>query len=188
MLVDTNMVPPRAHTQRRVWEPSEAWASASGPVTITDPGEPEQISFVAFAVPAGQPRPRFRIMRMGRRLIGKAYSPKGKHSDLKDSIRAAVCRAVGQRPVIDNPVAVTIECWMPKAKSNRTPRWWSGIKPDIDNIAKCVLDGINDSGVWRDDSLVSRLEVSKIDSPAEEAAPRVIVTITILPPRLKEKK
>ena len=34
-------------------------------------------------------------------------------------------------------------------------------KPDVDNLAKAVLDALVDQGVIKDDSLVTRLEVAK---------------------------
>lgn len=173
----------------RVWEPSRRWAqcaSEAGGYEID--GGNRSMKFEVAAEPVGQPRPRFRIMRMGRRLIGKAYSPTGKHSELKRCVIASAretLRASGMEP-FGGPVAVGVECWMPKAKSNRTPRWWSTIKPDIDNIVKCVLDGLNDAGVWRDDAQVSALVAEKIDTPGEDWQPCVFVTITELPVRIKE--
>lgn len=120
---------------------------------------------------------------MGRRLIGKAYSPAGKHSALKGAVRNAACRAFGSSPTIGGPVAVEVECWMPKAVSDRTARWWHSKKPDIDNIAKCVLDGLNDSGVWSDDAKVAILRVAKIDTPTDTHEPRLFVAIQELPER-----
>ena len=121
-------------------------------------------------------------------MFGKVYSPVGKHTQLKSAIRNAACRAVGVANEIRGPVSVVIECWMPKAKSNTSPRWWSTKKPDVDNIAKCILDGLNDSGVWGDDAQVVCCVVSKIDSPAEEIEPRTFVTISELPQREKPPK
>lgn len=34
-------------------------------------------------------------------------------------------------------------------------------RPDIDNLAKAVLDALVDQGVIKDDSIVTRLEVAK---------------------------
>jgi Holliday junction resolvase RusA-like endonuclease len=182
MDLDNDIEVARERNARGVWEPSGRWASAAGSVVV-GLAELREWSFEVGAEPVGQPRPRFRIMRMGRRLIGKAYSPTGKHSELKSAVRNAACRAVGKVSTIDSAVAVTIECWMPKAVSDRSARWWHSKKPDIDNIAKCVLDGLNDSGIWSDDSRVAILNISKIDAPDGDESPRLFVAIKELPER-----
>jgi Holliday junction resolvase RusA-like endonuclease len=49
-------------------------------------------------------------------------------------------------------------------------------KPDIDNVQKCVKDGMN-GVVWRDDALVIEVRVSKRYS----TAPGVCVSVEQLP-------
>ena len=46
-------------------------------------------------------------------------------------------------------------------------------RPDIDNLAKAVMDAINQVGIWEDDSQVAHLDIRKIYS--EE--PRCLITI-----------
>lgn len=48
------------------------------------------------------------------------------------------------------------------------------VKPDVDKLARALLDGITDAGVWKDDSQVTRLDVEKVYG----AAPGVHVIIT----------
>lgn len=54
------------------------------------------------------------------------------------------------------------------------------VPPDVDKLARSLLDGITakGEGVWRDDSQVVRLEVSKVYATGE---PGVAVTITNYP-------
>jgi Holliday junction resolvase RusA-like endonuclease len=40
-------------------------------------------------------------------------------------------------------------------------REWSERKPDVDNVAKAVLDALTDAGVWGDDAQVVRLVVDR---------------------------
>ena len=48
------------------------------------------------------------------------------------------------------------------------------VKPDVDKLARALLDGVTDSGIWKDDSQVTRLEVEKVYG----AAPGVHVVIS----------
>jgi Holliday junction resolvase RusA-like endonuclease len=67
------------------------------------------------------------------------------------------------------PVAVELRFAMPRPKSHfgakglkpSAPQFHAG-KPDVDNLAKLLLDRITRSErIWRDDSQVVQLEVSK---------------------------
>lgn len=56
----------------------------------------------------------------------------------------------------------------PKAHYNRhgdvrptSPKWHTS-KPDVDNLAKAVMDALTQLGVWEDDSQVVRLDVGKV--------------------------
>ena len=56
------------------------------------------------------------------------------------------------------------------------PREWKPSKPDGDNVAKLVLDAMNEL-VWRDDSQVVSLEVLKMIAAGDEQ-PHLEITIT----------
>jgi len=42
------------------------------------------------------------------------------------------------------------------------PPNWHGQRPDVDKLARAVLDALTDAGVWRDDAQVSSLIAQKV--------------------------
>lgn len=72
----------------------------------------------------------------------------------------------------DVPVRVeaTFVFERPKSVKREAP----SVKPDVDKLARALLDGVTDAGVWKDDSQVTRLEVEKVYG----AAPGVHVVIS----------
>lgn len=113
---------------------------------------------IRFEIP-GKPVPKARP----RVVHGHAFTPE-KTKDF-ETLVAAKYKAAGGR-IYDGPVAVTIAVWyqMPKSwpKYKRTDM--KGLphtsKPDMDNVIKSILDGLN--GVaWEDDAQVCKITASK---------------------------
>lgn len=105
----------------------------------------------------GKGRPRFV------RAKGRAYTP-DKTAEAMAAIRAAWTDATDERALRGTPVSVTIMTTrpLPKSRPKKVKREADTVKPDADNIAKCVLDALN--GVaWDDDTQVTRLSVLKLD-------------------------
>jgi Holliday junction resolvase RusA-like endonuclease len=50
-------------------------------------------------------------------------------------------------------------------------------RPDLDNLIKSVLDGLNSSGFWKDDSQIAKLVAEKLWTDKE---PRIEITISTL--------
>jgi Holliday junction resolvase RusA-like endonuclease len=131
------------------------------------------MSTLAFQVtgePKGQPRPRAFARKMGAVHVARFYD-----SDVADTWKGAVMLAIIEAAKFRkwemtlDPVLVTINFAMPRPKSHiganglkaSAPKHHVG-KPDVDNLAKLVLDRITKSGrVWRDDSQVVTLIVHK---------------------------
>nr|DAN37658.1 MAG TPA: Endodeoxyribonuclease RusA [Caudoviricetes sp.] len=66
---------------------------------------------------------------------------------------------------------------MPKPKR---PRWdVPAVKPDLDKLTRAVFDALTDAGVWRDDSRVVDMRVTKRYEDAE-AVPGVWVEVQAL--------
>lgn len=125
-----------------------------------------QIKFTVPLEPIGKGRPRFSSVA-GRPI---AFTPaKTRHAE--NVFRVFARRAMnGQYPFdrkIPLKVDVTAFFTVPKSYSlSRRKRCLEGIetptkKPDIDNIAKFILDGMNETIFW-DDSQVIELNIKKL--------------------------
>jgi len=91
--------------------------------------------------------------------IGRAYA------DWKDAAAAYVRGALDGRPPLSGPVEVRLLVVVrpplrlqPAAGATRS---WCARKPDVDNVAKGVLDALTDGGAWADDAQVCALVVHR---------------------------
>lgn len=89
---------------------------------------------------------------------------------------AAVAARRDDGDQIVDAVAVKIIFFLPRPSSVR--RLMPSVKPDIDKLLRSTLDGISDSGLWKDDCLVVQLAASKRYATADvECAPGAIIYI-----------
>ena len=116
---------------------------------------------VYYGQPAGMPRMRTRRTKFG---VLHYVPPKSPGTLFRNAIRL---KAADQKKLV-GPVELRIECLfaMPtswskakKAKHFGKPHTQ---KPDADNVAKAVMDGLTAAGVWPDDAVVWLLEIRKI--------------------------
>lgn len=125
-------------------------------------------------IPVAKGRPRF----MKRGNFVHTYTPAKTLNEEK--IIAANIKQEWTFEPIDSPIEVSIEFYMPIPKSftkkvkkeielgyNKHSK-----KPDLDNLAKLVLDAMNGI-VFRDDALITRLNLVKVYSDK----PRIFVQI-----------
>jgi len=117
-----------------------------------------QVIFSIEADPVGKQRPRF--------SRGRTYTPK-KTVDFENKIREKAKSAMGSSEPLETPVAVFIYIshTVPASYSKkRTETCLANFerprKPDLDNVAKLVLDAMN-GVVYKDDVDVVRLNVTK---------------------------
>lgn len=105
----------------------------------------------------------------------------------RGDIRDALLDPTGERQQLDEPVAVHLVFAFARPKSHyRTGRNAHLLRdnaptapispPDVDKLARAVLDAIGSAGVWRDDSRVTELTATKVYAAAGE---RTGVHITI---------
>jgi len=107
------------------------------------------------------PQPRARITTRGK--FAHAYTPKS-HPVHDYRTQLAVAARLAGLTLTGEPIDVVIDAVFERPKSHMLK---SGVKataprlprPDVDNVAKAVLDALQD--VMGDDSLVARLVVEK---------------------------
>lgn len=105
-------------------------------------------------IPAAQPRQKF--ARRGNYV--HTYTPKSADG-WKSAIRAEAIKS-GVKIGKGVPVELSIVFTMPRPKS-RAGEIQHVVKPDIDNLAKAVMDALSGAGIWHDDAQVYRLGVIK---------------------------
>jgi Holliday junction resolvase RusA-like endonuclease len=77
----------------------------------------------------------------------------------RDSVAAAAADAMNGASPIDAPVTVTITFFFARPQSVKRPL--PSVRPDIDKLARAVLDGLTAGGVYTDDSRVVDLHAKK---------------------------
>jgi Holliday junction resolvase RusA-like endonuclease len=99
------------------------------------------------------------VMVRGGRVM---FYTKKKVQDAKDKLTAALRRHAPRKP-IDWPVLVTIRFWFAPVKARPLEKT-HGVRPDVDNLAKGVLDCLVPAGWLKDDALIDQLIVTKARS------------------------
>jgi Holliday junction resolvase RusA-like endonuclease len=120
------------------------------------------IHFIVEGVPKAQPRPRAFVNRAtGRASVYDA----GTAEHWKSQIAEAAREHLPDKP-LDCPVAIDIKFAMPRPKRLMRKKDPGGAmphtsKPDMDNLAKAVMDALTQLGMWLDDSQVYEQRASK---------------------------
>ena len=122
------------------------------------------LTYMVEGNPVGKGRPKF--ARRGNFV--STYTPT-KTRDYETVIKEAAQKAMGSNAVLETPVTVAIYITVPIPASyskKRTEACLKDIerptkKPDIDNIAKCFLDAMQDV-VYLNDTQVLTLHVTKV--------------------------
>lgn len=126
----------------------------------TDAGPPA-LDVLWFLV-HGQPRPQGskRAFVVGGKavLTESAGAPlKAWRSDVRDAAR----EALGDRGTLEGGVAVLVEFYLEPPKRRPKDRPYPSVRPDLDKLARALLDAIGSAGVWRDDAQVVDLTLRK---------------------------
>jgi Holliday junction resolvase RusA-like endonuclease len=122
------------------------------------------LTYLVEGNPIGKGRPKF--ARRGNFV--SAYTPT-KTRDYESVIKDAAQKAMGSNDLLETPVTVAIYITVPIPQSyskKRSEACLNGSekpikKPDIDNIAKCFLDAMNEI-VYKDDTQVLTLHITKV--------------------------
>lgn len=123
------------------------------------------LTFRAYGTPKGQPRVKAYV----RGRHAGVYTPDTANA-WKMAVRDAFLREHWERlEPIDGPVSVEIAVWIGRPKSHlrkdgtlkpSAPEHHAQ-KPDVDNLAKAVLDVLTDLRVWEDDAQVHSLAITR---------------------------
>ena len=136
-----------------------------------------EITFVVPGPPKGKGRPRARVMSGGK--FAQMYTPKDT-VEYENLVKMAFSQAAPDHTQLDVPVHAHIRAYWPIPKSfskKKQDKIDSGhlrpvTKPDLDNVAKCILDSLNKIA-FRDDSFVQTMTVMKF----YHRRPHVLVTL-----------
>lgn len=128
-------------------------------------------TLIVYTTPVPKGRPRFTRQ-------GHAYTPK---ETLRYESMIRTCWKLAHLGVITGEIKVRIDFFMPIPKSmSKADRRKAEAKellpakrPDIDNLAKSVLDSLNETAYW-DDNQIVQLRLNKWYG----AEPRIEITIT----------
>lgn len=118
------------------------WGAGVKPLlAISIPGEP-----------VGKGRPRLST----RGGFARAYTPA--KTATWEGNAAALIHAAWDKSPLDEPLLLVVRAIKarPKAMPKRTPSWrlWRTVKPDGDNVLKCVGDALVSAGVLVDDTRI----------------------------------
>ena len=122
------------------------------------------IKFTVYGKVQGKARPRFTRQE-------RAYTPKNT-VDYEGQIKQAYIAAGGTLISDTAPISICITACFKKAKTSKMD--FPTLKPDADNIAKIVCDGLN--GVaYKDDKQITSLTVDKVW--AEDGVERIEIDV-----------
>lgn len=80
-------------------------------------------------------------------------------------------------PPLEGALAVSIAFLLPRPKSAPRSRRFPAGRPDIDKLARAVLDGLTDGGAWLDDGQVVKLQLGKFYAEAGDTPGcRIVIT------------
>jgi Holliday junction resolvase RusA-like endonuclease len=110
------------------------------------------IDIVVYGKPVGKARPRFGRSRTGKAV---AYTP-FKTKKYEQEVKTLAQVAMFGKSMLEGPVRVTVAAYF----SHKTKTGYHTSRPDLDNIIKAILDGLNGI-VFHDDAAVAEIIASK---------------------------
>ena len=125
------------------------------------------ISFKVLGQPVAMARPRMT-------KSGRVYIPKKSNDHMK--LIATTVKELGF-PEIKGPVKLIIDFYHKRPKTMKGDKQkYKVTRPDLDNLIKCVCDGVTKGYGWKDDSQVCNLSAHDYYCGSDDQ-PRTIITI-----------
>lgn len=97
----------------------------------------------------------------------------------REAVRAETQRAMLGMAPTHRPVSVFVNFYLPRPKSTPKSVTLPAKRPDLDKLARAVLDGVTQGGAWLDDSQVVRLQCQKNFAGQENPPGCTIDIITV---------
>ncbi len=116
---------------------------------------------------AGVPKAQPRVKAFARGRHAGVYTPDTADGWKAEVRRAALAKCATPEP-LRGPLSVSLVFVMPRPKARKVD-YWHATKPDVDNLAKAVLDALGDACIWCDDAQVACLWAKKIYVQGTEA-------------------
>lgn len=150
------------------------------------------LTFALLGLPIAQGSKSFKgVSRSGRAIM--VESAKGL-KPWRANVHTVIRAAIGRHPAppagwpLLGPLAVDLCFTMPRPKSApKTRRTWPVVKPDVDKVARAVLDSGTTAGLWGDDSQVVDLHAWKVyplETPRALRAPGLHAVVYTIDPQL----
>lgn len=132
------------------------------------------LTITVHGTPAPQGSKRAYVVAGRARLVESSAKVKPWRTDVRTAALDAIAAATLPSPCpFLGPVALHIAFRLPRpayhwrtgARANElkptAPRWHDK-RPDIDKLARSTCDALSEAGVWRDDSQVAEMVVTKV--------------------------
>lgn len=140
------------------------------------------IEFTVYGEPVAQGRPRF----TARGGFSKAYDPEPSR-EYKQYVKLMASQNRPHTP-IEGPVSLTLIIYRPLLKSMSKKKKAAAVagtlrpikKPDVDNVAKGIMDAMTGI-IWQDDKQVVDLHVTKFYSDQPRVDIKVIELDEVIP-------
>lgn len=139
------------------------------------------IEFTVPGIPVAQPRQRHRVVQGHGRIFAQNYMPRRDPVNaFKAAVQLAGSRANKYGRLFSGPLMLKIFFVLPRPvamhwKTKPMDRIWHDKKPDVENLAKAVMDGLTGT-LWNDDRQVAMLLVRKVIAHGTEP-PHTVITI-----------
>lgn len=145
---------------------------------------PETLHLLIPGVPTGQPRARSRaFVSASGKLTSRIHDAPKSHAihTFKATARLVASAAVKGEPWPE-PLSVSVQFVFPRPARlcrKRDPAWRlpKVDKPDIDNLLKALLDGLN-GVLWADDKQVFQVTDSSKWYAAKDESPKTVLMVT----------
>jgi Holliday junction resolvase RusA-like endonuclease len=102
-----------------------------------------------------------------------------KHKRWRNAVVFAALDLISEEWIpLDEPVEVSIIFYLPRPKTVQD-RIFPTVTPDIDKLARAVLDSLTDAGIYADDARVIRLTAQKLY--ADDRGAGALIRVNTLP-------